>query len=1086
MGSKFTVFLIAVVFLTIIPFFFIDVNAINVIKQVIKIEDVYPVNVASSDFTISPPLTNTSRAVAFLSFSHTGEADHSDTFRSWEIIDSDTLRIYGENTATGNNAQEFYAYIIEYEGDLNVHHSSRVTTASEAEGEKSVTIPTINTTNSFIVSKGHDHDADESSIGSEELDRIRILTSTSWGWLTSDTPNTGNQNNLVDVIDWNQNDIRVQRGTVTLADLSSTTTVTPPTTYDRNRTILLVTYTCNSGCATAEAPDDILLRATMNTSGQIVITRVGTEDGMQIAWELIEFPVDFIRVHYDSVTLAGGTAITTDTIPEVRDFDKSFVISTVGTPFGWGTGSTSSTVDGAIDRGMVDIHIINENSVSVERGDSTGTAIIEYQVIELLEPEFTELPHTQNVLKQIIKFEGDFGAGNIFQDYTVPEISNINKTIMFMSINSTVNAGSSESGKMWKLINGTTLRIFGSGTATNDPAHFILNIIEFNSTSPLFTQYDQLQYPEDLSDSTRTMWISPVNLTSSFILGQGSVMESPDPTFGSEEFSRVTLENGTRWQYETELAQDSVETTVQMMIVDTNNDNIRVQRGIGTMNSTTLNMTIIPPIGIERDQTFLLVNFKTTGAEFGEFPNRTAISATIDPSNNIILQREAGSISIDYSWQAVENIAGGFTVFHDIHHQEQGQSNETSTITGITNASNAFAIGTVSSYYTQTVGRGNSSETEFDTIFGLMKLEDNSTVRFTRGDSSGSWDVGFQVLEFFFTTSGITFFQDVTDTTATLDQSNLQINKTAIEFSSIVDASQNFNITKQFSDLILAVDSMGGMNVTKLFQDTVSAIDDVILNFLVVPPQPSGGGAPSSGGIQGEPSGTPLSPVRLIGLSIDSEYFVVEQSDVIQSNFAISWFGDDYQGIKLTSIKPKEGYVGYNQWIDFSPTPELLEVSHETGFDNRLPTDPRSLFNTALNDFTLNIPSNRCTGDLVDVATSNCFNPIVYEVPLEFEFDVKGAKFTQEHILTIDGREVPKCVLVNIEFPVVVCDVVDFTLDSWWALILLGIVFYIIPKIFLAKGKRKVRVAHFISRRNDDVLDNSNTSKRLKRLKKVR
>jgi len=131
-------------------FIFVDANADNTIKQIIKMVDVYPVDSSSADYVIDPQLTDIDKAFVFLSFSHTAEEDHSDTFRSWELVDNATLRIYGESTASGNNALEFTAYIIEYDGTLDVQHLMRTTTAGESEGEKSNTIPTsINTTNSF-------------------------------------------------------------------------------------------------------------------------------------------------------------------------------------------------------------------------------------------------------------------------------------------------------------------------------------------------------------------------------------------------------------------------------------------------------------------------------------------------------------------------------------------------------------------------------------------------------------------------------------------------------------------------------------------------------------------------------------------------------------------------------------------------------------------------------------------------------------------------------------------------------------------------------------------------------------------------
>src|SRR3990172_9173655 len=298
--NKSLIIVIPLIFLGITQLLLIEAGAVNTIKQIIKIENSYPADASSAVYVIDPPLTDIDKSFVFLSFSHAGEADHSDTFRSWELIDANTLRIYGESTATGNLAENFVAMIVEYEGDIDIQHSSRTWATSESEGEKSVTISAVNTTNTMVVSKGHDHDADETTIGSEELDRIRLLTSTTWGQLIFDTPNSSPQNNLVDIIDWNQDDIFVQRGILTMSSGSATATVVPATDVIKSRTVLLVTYTCGTGCGTTEAPDDILLRATLDASSppDIDFARVGTEDDIQIAWELIEFPEDFALITY--------------------------------------------------------------------------------------------------------------------------------------------------------------------------------------------------------------------------------------------------------------------------------------------------------------------------------------------------------------------------------------------------------------------------------------------------------------------------------------------------------------------------------------------------------------------------------------------------------------------------------------------------------------------------------------------------------------------------------------------------------------------------------------------------------------------
>ncbi len=745
--------LIVIALLITISYSVNEAYAVNTIKQVIKIEDIYPADVASFDVPIDPPLTDLSKTFVFMSFSHTGEEDHSDSFRSWEIIDSDTLRIYGENTALGNNAQEFYAYIVEYTGDVSVQHSSRTWATSESAGEKSVVISAVTPAETMIVSKGHDHDASETTIGSEELDRIRLLTGTTWGQLIFTNPNTSPQQNLVDIVDWNDPAILVQRGILTMSSGSATATVIPATDVVRTRTMLLVTYTCGTGCGTSEASDDIMLRATLDTNPtpDIDFTRVGTEDDLQIAWELIQFPATFARVQHDSITFADTVAFATDAITAVTDFDKSIVISTVGTPFGWGGGSSSSTVDGAIDRGMVDIHLADNALVSAERGDSTGTNIVEYQVIEFLEPVFAQNPQGTNTFLQVIKVEGIFASGDTIEDYTIsPALTNVDKSIIFVSMNSTNSEelGSSQFAKSWDIINPTTLRFYGSGTGAgvNIGFDFIAYIIEFDGTSPIFTQYDQLQYPEDLSDVTHTMQISTVNTTGSFIHSMGTTMENNDPTFGSEEFTRITLTSGTSWLHETNDVQDEPETVTRIMVTDFNEDEIFVQRGTGTMAGLTTSIT--PPIVVDREDSILIVNFMTSSGTVGEDPADTAIRSTLDGSNNIVITRNSAGSGIPFAWELITFPEDFISVQHGVQSQSAGVENNTATITAV-DLTKSVVTGTVHSFFSQSLGSGSSTTVnDFDSVTGLLELEDSTTVRFVRGHDQGTWDVGYQVISF--------------------------------------------------------------------------------------------------------------------------------------------------------------------------------------------------------------------------------------------------------------------------------------------------------------------------------------------------
>ncbi len=84
---------------------------------VFKIQNDYPADVAFFDQALPYAVQDINKTMIFMSFSHTGDSDSADTSRSWELIDNSTLRIYGETTASGNNALIFVAYIIEIQDD---------------------------------------------------------------------------------------------------------------------------------------------------------------------------------------------------------------------------------------------------------------------------------------------------------------------------------------------------------------------------------------------------------------------------------------------------------------------------------------------------------------------------------------------------------------------------------------------------------------------------------------------------------------------------------------------------------------------------------------------------------------------------------------------------------------------------------------------------------------------------------------------------------------------------------------------------------------------------------------------------------
>ena len=68
---------------------------VNTVSQIIKGSGTYPVDVSTFDVTISPTLSDTTKAIVMVSFATSDINDHAFTFRSYEILNTTTLRLYG-------------------------------------------------------------------------------------------------------------------------------------------------------------------------------------------------------------------------------------------------------------------------------------------------------------------------------------------------------------------------------------------------------------------------------------------------------------------------------------------------------------------------------------------------------------------------------------------------------------------------------------------------------------------------------------------------------------------------------------------------------------------------------------------------------------------------------------------------------------------------------------------------------------------------------------------------------------------------------------------------------------------------------
>ncbi len=755
----FSIVLFAVLALGVVSVMSIpSAQADNTIKQIVKISETYPSGVASADFPIDPPLTNLDKTFVFYTVSHTGEEDASDTFKSVEIVDFDTLRLKGEDTASGNLAVDFIAYVIEFDTDSEIDVQHLQESVAGTAGSQTFSMGSVNTTNSMIVFRGHHINASTTAVGNNDYDRIRIASSTTWE-LNVDTAPTTPEGVAVSVIDWNQTDISIQRGLFTMVNPSFTGEIiggTDFTAIDPTRTMLLATYTTDG--ASSEDNDDSMVRISLTDGGDIRIFREDDDSELLVAWELIEFPSEFAKVTHFNSTIPNTALTVTVTVPEIRDYSKAIAISHSGTPFGYsgGSGDNGFSPAGAIDRSQVTLLIQNNTRVQLAKDDSAGDTEVGWQLIEFFEPDKPQNPQGTNSLRQVVKIEGQYTGSTVTQDFTIsPALQSVNRTVLFLttSNDNTPSADVAERMKRWGIIDTTTLRIHGSNDplATNLPMNFSATLVEFDSTSAIFVQRDQIQYAHDLIADEKILHMSPVNSSGANIFYNGWTSTFADSTLGQEEFARLRIINGSTWGYSVELPSNDQESVAIANIVDWGSDKILVQRGQDTITGTQL--IISPPTDIIRNQTILFSTFRTTSAEFEDQPDDAGLLGHLDNSSppNIIFERVDGTDSgLMIDWEIISFPLRDVFVQHGIHNQTAGTSNSTSIITRpVANVTTAFAVGTVGTPMGYSNGKGSfTTNDSFGEISGKMTLDDTTTVRFERGLSVGSWDVGFQVIEF--------------------------------------------------------------------------------------------------------------------------------------------------------------------------------------------------------------------------------------------------------------------------------------------------------------------------------------------------
>ncbi|EPA05703.1 hypothetical protein, partial [Candidatus Nitrosarchaeum limnium] len=345
----------------------------------------------STDVPITPSLEDATKAFAMCTFSHVSQDRHSKTFRAWEITSASNLRIYASTASV--DSVDYVCNIIEF-GSASTVKGQTSTFTQSAGGSTTVSTPLsipVDIAETMEWYQGHVHNQNDNGIGTYELDRVRLTSTTNWEWKVITAPTTGPQNNILGVLDWNNLNVKVQRGTTTIASSTTSKTLTAGTDFtgtaaDRSRSLLFVSFVKESATSPF-VPNTSYIRATIDSSGNLVFTRNTSEATViTINWTLVQLPVDYANIRHGVHTQSSGTANNTFdlTLGDSVNLARSFVIGTVCTPFGCGSGSSSSTTGGAIDRLQATLTLDDADTVRVTRGDGTDSFSVGYQVIEFL------------------------------------------------------------------------------------------------------------------------------------------------------------------------------------------------------------------------------------------------------------------------------------------------------------------------------------------------------------------------------------------------------------------------------------------------------------------------------------------------------------------------------------------------------------------------------------------------------------------------------------------------------------------------------------------------------------------------------
>ncbi|RJQ21801.1 DUF11 domain-containing protein, partial [Candidatus Woesearchaeota archaeon] len=334
-------------------------------------------------------LVNLSKAILIVSFNLSNvppaAAATNAVFHGYRLTSPTEFTIYATNQNSRISAQfEYVIYEFTNDSLIDVQRDAEITNAGETFPKAISYTPIQLFGRASMLNDGKAYNVTEITIGTEELDRIRLLNETHWEFNVGSPPNSGPQDNYVSIIDWRDGDFvrRIQRGIFTLGAAEVGFNLTPSVSVNPNRTLLFVSHNVGADGTFDEPPSQVSLFATLNSSGVVVFRRGEGGPSLDVSWALVEFQPGTVLVQHVVVNVSDVQSVAVAPIRTVA-FNQSSAFGTSSSGlFGYSGGSSTHQGPSNFTAAMFSIRLNTSSQVLARRGGTNGTAQVGVQILE--------------------------------------------------------------------------------------------------------------------------------------------------------------------------------------------------------------------------------------------------------------------------------------------------------------------------------------------------------------------------------------------------------------------------------------------------------------------------------------------------------------------------------------------------------------------------------------------------------------------------------------------------------------------------------------------------------------------------------